>query len=218
MLKKKNYIYIVASALCLTGCSWQSPREEKHKTELTLHKIRTEIEDLKHDLNTSDIELHILEGKLIDQEDTLSAIKEIINTSQEGKIDDLQKVISSLNKKISSLENQQEEILKDLKQLSTHANETTTALSQYKDKIGEMERSIGFQNKQFDEISKLKKNLSLIVKSLESPPTKYTVKDGDSLEKISKHFSVRIEEIKKLNNLKDDLILSGQEILIPKAR
>ncbi len=217
MLNYKSLLFLTVSLSFLTGCSWQSPREEKHKTELTLHKIRTEIEDLKHDLNTSDIELHILEGKLIDQEDTLSSVKELINTSQEGKIDELQKLISSLNKKISSLEDRQEEVLNDIKKLSTHANETTTALSQYKDKIGEMERSIGFQNTKFDEISKLKKNLSLIVKTLQTSSKKYTIKEGDSLEKISKSFEVSVEELKKTNNLKDDLIITGQEILIPKV-
>ncbi len=215
-LPKKLLLSSLGFAVLCTGCSWQSPRADKHKMELTLHKIRTEIEDLKHDLNTSDIELHILEGKLIDQEDTLVSVKEMINTSQEGKIDELQKLISSLSHKISSLEEFQNQVLTDLKQLSGHANETTTALSQYKDKIGEMERNIGFQNKKFDEISSLKKSLSLLVKNLESNPVKYTIKEGDSLQKISKNFSVTIDDIKQYNNLTTDKIFKGQELLIPK--
>lgn len=216
MPKPLNFIFYSLGFSLLTSCSWQSPREEKHKVELTLHKIRTEIEDLKHDLNTSDIELHILEGKVIDQEDTISSVKELINNSQENKIDELQKLISSFNKKLLSLEERQDLVLNDMKKLSSHANETTTALSQYKDKIGEMERTIGIQNKQFDEITKLQKNLSLLVKNLQAVNIKYTIKEGDSLQKISKNFSVTVDDIKKLNNLKDDLIIKGQEILIPK--
>lgn len=215
-MKTRVLTSIVAPLFILTSCSWQSPREEKHKLELSLHKIRTDIDDMKHDLNTSDIELHILEGKVIDQEDTISSMKEMINTSQSGKIDELQKLLSSLNKELALLKKQQGEILGDLKSLSDHATDTNNALTQYKDKIGEMEKAIGFQNKKFEEVSKLKKNLSSLVQSIKNETFTYTIKEGDSLEKISKHFSVSVDEIKKTNNIKEDLIFKGQQLVIPK--
>lgn len=203
-----------------TGCgSMNAPREENHKTELTLHKIRTEVEDLKHDLNTSDIELHILEGKLIDQEETISLLKEQMVESQTGKLEGLEHLISTFNKKISALEKKQEEILSDLRQLGSHANETTTALSQYKDKICEMEKTILFQNKKFEEIAKLRKSLeNFALETSKNDLQSYTIKEGDSLQKISKNYSITIEELKKINHLKDDLIFSGQSILVPRSQ
>ncbi|MCH9630130.1 MAG: hypothetical protein S4CHLAM37_01230 [Chlamydiia bacterium] len=187
---------------------------------MSMHRMRTELEDLKHDLNTSDIELHILEGKILDQEESLTTMKQLINESQAGKLDDLQKLISTLNKKFSSLEKKQDEILSDIRQLGSHANETTTALSQYKDKICEMEKSILFQNKKFEELAKLKRNLGEIIQETAKSSTRefdsYTIKEGDSLKRISRNFSVSVEELKKVNKLKDDLIMTGQEILIPK--
>jgi len=209
--------YVLASFL-LTGCSsWNAPREERHKTEVTLHKVRTEVEDLKHDLNTSDIELHILEGKLLDQEETLAHLKDELLESQSSKLEELQQLILSYNKKIASLEKKQDEMLTDLRQLATHANETTTALSQYKDKLCEMEKSISFQNKKFDELAKIKKNLEALASETPTPPLhSYIIKEGDSLQKIAKQYNLSVEELKKLNHLKDDLIFSGQSILVPK--
>jgi LysM repeat protein len=214
-----KYCFYLTAFILLTSCSGlNSPREERHKTEITLHKIRTEVEDLKHDLNTSDIELHILEGKFIDQEETLALLKQQLLESQSSKLDELQQLILTYNKKIGSLEKKQDEIVSDLRQLGSHANETTTALSQYKDKICEMEKAILFQNKKFEELIKIKKNLEAL--SLDSSHTSlhsYIIKEGDSLQKIAKNHSVSVEDLKKLNHLKDDLIFSGQSIFVPKT-
>jgi LysM repeat protein len=212
--------FFVGAVFALTSCSnLSSSREQRHATEFTLHTIRTEIEDLKHDLNTSDIELHILEGKLIDQEETIGMLKEQLLESHGGKIEDLQQLLSTFNKKISSIEKRQEELVVDLRQLASHANETTTALSQYKDKICEMEKTILFQNKKFEELTKLRKNLeNLSIETAKNELQSYTIKEGDSLQKISKQFSVPIEDLKKVNHLKDDLIFSGQTIVVPKSQ
>lgn len=188
------------------------------KQKFLFNKIRTEVEDLKHDLNTSDIELHILEGKLIDQEETIALLKEQLLTSQNGKLTDLEQTALNLQKKLASFEKKQEEILADIRQLGSHANDTTTALSQYKDKICEMEKSILSQNKKFDEIGKIKKSLETLSLDLSKQEMiQYTIKEGDSLQKIAKQFTVSVEELKKINHLKDDLIFSGQAILIPKS-
>lgn len=221
-----TFLKIIASPLALlslssfiTGCSGvTSSREERHKTELTLHKMRTEVEDLKHDLNTSDIELHILEGKLIDQEETISMLKEHLIEPQTGKIEGLEQLFQTFNKKISVLEKKQEEILSDLRQLGSHANETTTALAQYKDKISEMEKALLFQNKKFEELAKLKKTLESVSQEFAKQDLlSYVVKEGDSLQKISKNHHITVDELKKINHLKDDLIFSGQTLLVPRS-
>lgn len=182
-----------------------------------MHRIRTEVEDLKHDLNTSDIELHILEGKLMDQEETMAMLKEQLVDSQKERMGDFEQIIHNFNKKITALEKRQEEILSDLRQLGSHANDTTTALSQYKEKICEMEKTILLQNKKFEEVAKIKKSLeSFSSEMVKQDLQSYTIKEGDSLQKISKLFSIPVEELKKINHLKEDLIYSGQTILVPR--
>jgi LysM repeat protein len=212
------HCFIMIAALTLSSCtSWNASREESHKTEITLHKMRTEVEDLKHDLNTSDIELHILEGKILDQEEVIIALKEQLVEKQNNKLEELHHALLGFNKKIASIEKKQEEFCSDLKHLVTHANDTTTALSQYKDKIYEIEKHVLAQNKKFEEVAKVKKTLENFSSESKQEFVTYVIREGDSLQKISKHFSVSIEDLKKINHLKDDLIFSGQTLHIPKS-
>lgn len=47
----------------------------------------------------------------------------------------------------------------------------------------------------------------------------YTVKSGDSLYKIAKNYNITVEDILKLNYIKNpDLIYPGQEIVISKEK
>ena len=43
----------------------------------------------------------------------------------------------------------------------------------------------------------------------------YTVQKGDTLSAISKAFNVTVDELKQINNLKNNLIRVGQKLLIP---
>ncbi|WP_178086850.1 LysM peptidoglycan-binding domain-containing protein [Methylacidimicrobium tartarophylax] len=52
----------------------------------------------------------------------------------------------------------------------------------------------------------------------EPPPpgsTKYTVKQGDSLWKISRKFKISVEALRKANGLKNDRLQIGQELIVP---
>ncbi|GIW66936.1 MAG: hypothetical protein KatS3mg095_0834 [Candidatus Parcubacteria bacterium] len=44
---------------------------------------------------------------------------------------------------------------------------------------------------------------------------KYKIKPGDNLEKIARKFGLKINDIKNLNNLKNDKIIAGTILLIP---
>ncbi len=46
----------------------------------------------------------------------------------------------------------------------------------------------------------------------------YTVRRGDSLGSISRHFSMNVSELKKLNGLKNDKIFMGQKLLVSKKK
>lgn len=52
----------------------------------------------------------------------------------------------------------------------------------------------------------------------EPPPpgsTKYAVKQGDSLWKISRKFKITVDSLRKANGLKNDRLQIGQELIIP---
>ena len=44
---------------------------------------------------------------------------------------------------------------------------------------------------------------------------RYTVKAGDTLWNISKRYNTTVEELMMLNNLSNDLIMIGQELILP---
>jgi LysM repeat protein len=220
----KNHLLacVCASLALFSSCSplKSSPKEEKHQMELTLHEIQTNLDDLRHDVHCFQTEMQILDGKIKHHENALSGLKQGYLEKQEGRLDEINKVVSELEKRIANLQSSHQSESKDIKQLTSHANETSSALTQYKDRINELERQLLTQNRKFDEIVKLKGTLESLAKAIESDGSRqqmkiYKVKAGDSLEKIAKAHQTNVDYLKKLNNLEQDLIVVGQEMKVP---
>jgi LysM repeat protein len=211
---------ILSTALLLTAASCSplrsSPNDEKHQLELTLHEIQTNLDDLRHGINCFQTELQILDGRIKYYENTLASLKQNDLEKHQAKIDQIATQIQLLEKKWASLEKGQQGDNKELRDLSSHANETSAALSQFKDRISELEQEIFSQNRRFEELAKLKGNIESLAKGLRVESFKlYKVRAGDSLEKIARNHRTSVEQIKKLNNLDQDLIVVGQELKIP---
>ena len=181
--------------------------------ELSLHKVRTEVDEIKHDLNTYEIEHHVLEGKLIDQEQTISNLKQQVAELKQGKLETFASELQNIDKKIVQIGKKQEKILSDIRQLSSHANDTTTALSQYKEKISQFEKAIALQKDHLQDIVKLKEGIAKLTHN--ESVRSYVVQSGDSLEKIAREQGTSVDTIKQLNQLSSDLIVVGQEIRLP---
>ncbi|EKE08435.1 MAG: hypothetical protein ACD_17C00167G0004 [uncultured bacterium] len=201
----------------LPGCSplKSSPNDEKHQLELTLHEVQTNLDDLRHDINCFQTELQILDGRIKYYENTLTSLKHQDLEKQQAKIDQLAVQVHNLERKWLVLEESQKDDLQELKSLSSHANETTAALLQFRNRVDELESEIHLQNRRFDEVANLKTNIETLAKGLYGQYKTYKVKAGDSLDKIARIHQTSIEKIKELNNLNHDLIVIGQELKIP---
>lgn len=207
-----------ASLLIIQACSplKSSPNDEKHQLELTLHEVQTNLDDLRHDINCFQTELQILDGRIKYYENTLASLKQNDLEKHQARIEQISQQIQTLEKKWTSLDRTQQGDTKDLRDLSSQANETIAALSQFKDRIGELEQEIFSQNRRFDELAKLKGNIENLAKGLRGESFKiYKVRAGDSLEKIARAHKTGVDQIKKLNGLDQDLIVVGQELKIP---
>ncbi|MCI5051617.1 MAG: LysM peptidoglycan-binding domain-containing protein [Simkaniaceae bacterium] len=196
--------------LLLGGCASinSTSRKENQRVEVIMHKVRTDLEELKHDLSTQRMEVHLLEGKLLNQEDKLSAIREDEATGAESSE---QQRLDRLEARLSQLEDRLSRLVSDLSELSSHASQTNRALTQYKDKIGEMERNIATYSKSMRELAKVRKNLG----ALSQATVSYIVKSGDSLDRIARAHSTTAQKLKELNHLKTDKIVVGQELSVP---
>lgn len=214
---RSSAAYLLAAAFFLSSCSplKTSPHDEKHQWELKLHEVQTNLEDLRHDTNCFQTELQILDGRIKYYENALANLKQQDIEKQQLKINQIIADLHLLEKKWASFEKGQESGKQELHHLTAHANETTSSLSQFKNRIEELEQDLLSQNRKFDELAKIKSNIETLAKSFNGAYKIYKVRAGDSLEKIAHRYQVKVEQIKKLNHLEKDLIVVGQELKIP---
>jgi LysM repeat protein len=165
-------------------------------------EMRLELSDVKHDLHSARIEISLLEEKVAKQQRLIASFK------TEQKIENA----GSLEKKVADLEKLLNKALTDVRLLYT---QTSKALS----RMQELEGALALQDKKFEEISKLKGTLTSLSKvmgqeSKTSPSERYSVKPGDSLEKIARKQHTSVKALKELNHLTQDKIVVGQELKI----
>lgn len=213
-MKKLAFLSLLAFLPCCSPLR-SSPNDEKHQLELTLHEVRTNLDDLRHDVNCFQTEMQILDGRIKYYENTLASLKQNDLEKQQAKLELLFQQLQQFEKKWVSSESLTQDAAKELKSLSLHANETTAALSQFKGRIAELEEGIYLQNRKFDELAKLKGSIENLAKGASGDFKVYKVKPGDSLEKIAKSHKTTVERIKKLNDLEQDLIVTGQQLKLP---
>jgi chromosome segregation ATPase len=215
-MKHRNLILGGAVAL-LASCSplKSSPHDEKHQWELSIHEFQTNLDDLRHDVHCFQTEIQILDGRIKHYENAMTTLKQHDLEKQHAKIEQLIQQMQSLEKKWISLEKTQTAGNKELEDLLSHANETTAALVQFKERIQELEQEILSQNRRFEELAKLKGNLESLAKGFRGETVSHKVRSGETLEKIAKAHKTTVEKIKKLNDLNQDLIVVGQELKIP---
>ena len=210
--------YFLLLPLLFAGCSplRTSPHDERHQWELTVHEVQTNLDDLRHDINCFQTEQQILDGRIKYFENALASLKQQDLEKQQAKIDQISHQLHQLEKSWTSFEKSQEGGKEELGHLTSHANETSMALAQFKGRIEELEREILLQNRRLEALSKVKGNLETLAKSLKGGGVKiYKVRPGDSLEKIAKAHKTEVDRIKQLNHLEQDLIVVDQELKIP---
>jgi len=213
----RGTLFFLAGLALLPSCSplKSSPNDQKHQLELTLHEVQTNLDDLRHNINCFQTELQILDGRIKYYENTLGSLKQHDLEKQQAKIELLSHQVQNLEKKWTAFDKVQQGETQEVQTLSSHANETTAALAQFKDRIEELEQEILAQNRRFGELGKLKGHFESLSKTYSAQFKIYKVKPGDSLEKIARVNKTAVEKIKKLNDLDQDLIVVGQELKIP---
>lgn len=188
------FVFSISLASCSSHLAVSS--QDKYEQSVALREIREELADIKHGLNNTQVELHILEEQCRSKENDYKKIN--ISSSQDIKV-------SALEKKVSLL--------------STNVGQTADYLNECRAKILELEKIVEHQNSLLTEIISLKSSLSSLTSSLQknkhSTTSTYKVKAGDSLEKIARIYKVSLQSLKEENNLSSTKIIVGQELKIP---
>jgi len=209
-------ILFALSLITLTGCSSVSSKanKERHQLELAIHKVKTDLEGVRHDVSTQQMEIGIIDAKVSSQNDTIDGLKSQNQASQKLTVDGLEYKITLLEKRISQLVESQSAVLSDLKKIETHANTSSEALAQQKRRLNEVEKKLQIISQAISEITTLKSDIESF-NNTNLDQQEYIIKAGDSLEKIAKKHDTSISMLKKVNGLSSDIIRPGQKISVP---
>lgn len=203
-----RYLLFSSCFLFFWGCSpLKSSPDEEHQNELTLHQMKTTIDDLAHDVHCFKTDIEILGEKI----NHAKSQKEIERLSQ--KQQHIEKELDILANKMKGMQSQQALLSSNLEKLSSFSDDTTLSLKQFKEKIADLKKNQKEFNSAITQIMSLKYSIKELA-SLSNDKT-YIVKPGDSLEKIARIYKTTVDELKTENNLTNDLIVVGQELKLP---
>lgn len=217
MIRLFSFLCIAAGVFAGCNSHLAMLSKDKYDTQVALDEMRIELSDVKHTLSNTQVEMQILEDRLRSHDTTLQSTK-----SQSYHLaDGAEQKIQLLERRIALMDKLQEKIATDIKQLLTHANQTTSSFTQYSKKIQDLETEYARQNKVIQDLTDLKGTLSTISQAIGKNTTSkpnaasYRVKAGDTLEKIARAHGTSVDALKKHNQLTSNKIVVGQEIKIP---
>ncbi len=200
-----SLFFAIVACLLSSPFELESRQSSNYYSDSSLEELRQELADVKHELKSVQVDLNLLDERV---QKSATAPKNTTELSQLGL------KISTLEKKASQIDFIMEKISADLRSLNTNSTQTLN-------KIHDLEQEIAAHDKKLDEVVKLKGTLTSISKAIgqTTPPVSndsktYRVKAGDSLEKIARNQHVSVDALKKLNQLKDDKIIVGQELKV----
>ena len=160
---------------------------------------------LRHELSNLQEEMRVIQGKILNQEDIIEALKQDVDAAKKKSALGNQKLHDSTIKGFAQ----------DLKELKKYANQHA---EHEEARIKDLEKTIQKQN---ENIEHLKVALNTLLDGFKgqdaenTSSTIYEVKSGDSLGLIAEKYHVSIKLIKDMNALKSDTIFKGQKLKIP---
>lgn len=224
-------VVLMALPSVLGVCAPSRPASED--TGTALRQMRVALSDTRHAINNHETEIRIFEEKLHNQEITFDQFRQELLDGLQAQKDYSRATTINLESKIDFLDNAIKGLTADLKQLKSQSNDSVQVLSQYKQKMLELEKILDAQNEHLKNVEvalnsimevlqakeAAEKASALVDKGGEGCKT-YKVQAGDTLEKIAANFSTRhhkisVQALKEYNNLSSDRIVVGQTLKIP---
>jgi LysM repeat protein len=174
------------------------------------HRIQaceTEVEMMKNSISTQEQAREALEKEV---SSLLRATRESITDSNEGAA-----------QRQKSFDKTLEKLTQDFKQLKTHSNELSQTINDLSKTVQSIKENERQQGQAIKELEQAMRALTMALggkspskTSSDGKTATYTVKSGDSLERIARAHGMSLSEIKELNGLKGATIHPGQELTV----
>lgn len=181
-----------------------------------LEEMRSQFYTIQHQIRNQQVEIKIQEEKLGTVDATIDTVVRDLNDLKKKQNDKLAASAQEIEAKIGSMELTLTSVIGDLKTLKSHNAELTAVLTQIKNRCTTTEKVVETQNRNIEVLQTALGSLidSLQNKNVSRPVSGYSVKSGDSLEKIARANKMTIEELKELNHLTTTKIIIGQKLLV----
>ena len=145
------------------------------------------------------------EEKVRKEEHELALVKETILVESRKELSEFKDALTSLLDRTTKYEALLKQESGDKKELKDELQNLVLSISSIQGRLKE-------ESSRIAELSSVKR-LQEEQKTLS--PKLYKVRPGDTLEKIAKAHKIHLDTLKKLNQLKDDLIVVGQNLQLP---
>jgi LysM repeat protein len=178
---------------------------------------------LAHRLNACETEVEMLKNSISTQEQAREALEKEVSGLLKATRDSLADSREGSSQRQKTFDATLEKFTQDLKQLKSHSNELSATLNDLAKTVQGIKESERIQGQAIKELEQAMRALTLALggkstgkPSTDGKSTSYTVKSGDSLEKIARAHGLTLSEIKELNSLKSATIRPGQELTVRK--
>lgn len=223
-----NFVWIWATLLALPLALFGAPQPPQGKpnplVDENLRQIKTLLTDMRHEVNNHEAEIKVFDNRLQNQENLIESMRQQLIETLQASQDVAAGQRVNLESKVSSLETLVQGLITDMKQLKVQANDSVSILSQYKQKIADLEKIIASQAQHMKSLENGLQSLVDVFQAKEAVDKvmtksgdykKYKVQSGDSLEKIARLHNVSIQALREANHLTNDKIVVGQNLKIP---
>ncbi len=154
------------------------------QTPRAIETLQTQVDELRDRLRQTKVERDILDDRLHAQHEEIASLKKEIAKLEPN---------DELKAKLAAQAKRQEALVEDIKHLKKNIDDSAAGQEQ------------------------LKKAIEALAELLQKPCSSsksYTVKPGDSLEKIARNTGVSVSQLRQKNNLSGDRINIGQELFL----
>lgn len=175
-----------------------------------------------HRIKNCEIELEMLKNSISTQEQSRESLEREVSNLLKATRESIKETKESTSHKQASMDTALEKLTQDCKQLKNHSNELSKVVNELTQTVQGMKETSQQQTVAIKELEQALRTITVAMgaKSPKMPSSdatiSYTVKNGDSLEKIARAHGMTLSEIKEINDLKQSKIYPGQELRVRK--
>lgn len=230
----KYWIFVlVAVAFSATAFGANRRYVAEEDTTQLLRELRDSVEDLRNEVRNHESEIRMYEEKLSTMENAIDSMRQQMTEANQVNKDIIKETATNSEMKVTGIDTTVKGMVADLRQLKSHANDSASALGQYKTKLLEMEKMMDAQSQNIESLQSALKSMMDAIQVRSSSATmvasasdsgvitssggarSYRVRSGDSLGSIAHRQGTTVAAIKEANNMVSDKIVVGQNLRLP---